>query len=182
MENTSKVQNLINLFDDSVEQDNSLTDESRKKIIAAISTKEELENGLGELLEKAEDMKTSIDECDKNIKSWQDSKKKWATRSKSFMEVLGGLLDTFGVSAVRAGGIKLAVSKRTALEVDEDWLINKYQMMADALQSQLPDYVKVSLAIDKTRLSAFLKTDNSMLVSDPEKIHTKETRSITIKS
>ena len=53
--------------------------------------------------------------------------------------------------------------------------------MADALQSQLPSYVKVKLSVDKTKLSAHISKDDTLLVSHPDKIHTKPTSSTTLK-
>lgn len=180
---TSYAQNLIDRFDDKIEEGNELTDTEKRTIASEIPDKEKLQDGLPLLLKKATDMKTSIEDCDIKIKTWQESKKLWNGRHKAFMDVLETLVGSLNLpgATMKADGIKLSTSSRSSLEVDEDWILTQYEAMAKALQSQLPDYIKVSIALDKTKLSAFLKTDNTMLVQYPDKIHTKTTTSTTIR-
>ena len=180
---TTSVQNLIDLFDDEMENATVLTDPVRDQLAQTVSDKEKLEAGLPLLLRKATDIKTSIDDCDRNIKTWQESKKLWSGRHKAFMDVLEKIIGNLQLpgNQIKADGIKLATSKRSSLEVDEDWLLGQFQAMADVLQQQLPDYVKVSIGIDKNRLAAFLKGDDSMLVNFPDKIHTRTSTSTSIR-
>lgn len=177
------ISDLIESFDDKAEENAVLTDEQKRRLSEMVPTQDDLREGLPTLLQKADDLKNNVDNCDKNIKSWQESKKMWSARCKSFLETLGLVLERLNVpgSTMKADGVKLSTSKRSSIEVDEDWLVSRYEPMAAALQGQLPDYVKVSLTIDKNRLAAFLKTDDTMLVDNPDKIHTKTTLSTSIK-
>ena len=87
----------------------------------------------------------------------------------------------FRNNTVKADGVKLAISSRTVLEVDEQWLLSQYDKFLDVMQAQLPGYIKVSLSVDKTELNAYIKKDNSLLINYPLQIHTKVTTSTTIK-
>ena len=180
---TTSVQALIDMFDDAVEEQGTLDDEACRRIAQCVGNKDNLENGLSLLLKKAEGLKENVENCDKNIKSWQESKKTWSGRSKAFLDVLGEVIKSLNLpnNSLKADGVKLAMSSRTTLEVDEDWLLGQYSALAGALQQQLPDYVKVTIALDKTKLSAFLKTDKSMLIQNPERIHTKTSTSTSIR-
>ena len=178
-----QITDFIEAFDDKIEENVELSDEQKNTIAAVILTKDDLKEGLPALLQKSEDLKGCIDNCDRNIKTWQESKRLWNARSKAFLDVLGRVIKKLGVSgnSIKAEGVKLSTSSRTSLEVDEQWLLDQYSPMADALQGQLPDFVKVSLSLDKNKLAAFLKQDDSLLTNNPDKIHTKVSTSTTIK-
>ena len=182
MEN-NKVQNLIDLFDDKIENNPECTQEDCQPIIGQVNSPDELKEGMKLLKERAQVYSEKITNCDANIKQWQDSKKMWVARNKAFIDTLEKLMLKLNVpkNVIKADGIKLAISTRTSLEVDENWLLAQYEKLAEALQLQLPDYVKVSLSIDKNKLFAHVKQDGTMLVNNPDKIHTKESRSTTIK-
>ena len=179
----SFINSLIDKFDDKIEDNPELTSSETMVLSKTIPNKKALEDGLPAILDKANTYKEKIEGCDKQIKNWQASKKMWQARAKSFMETMSQVLANLKIpgNTIKAEGIKLATSSRTSLEVDEDWLVGKYQMFADALQTQLPDYVKVSLTIDKNKLFAHVKQDDTMLVNNPDKIHTKVTTSTSIK-
>ena len=87
----------------------------------------------------------------------------------------------YAFDVLGADGVKLATTTRTVIDIDEDWLIGLHQALADTLQQQLPDFIKVTLSIDKNKLSTYLKTDNTLLVNNPEHIHTRDSVSTTIK-
>lgn len=179
---TTKVENLIERFDDVIEDNEQLSAEEQSKVISAVTNRKELEDGLYLILDRAKDYKEKVDNCDINIKNWQASKKMWAGRAKALMETMGALMKKLNLpDTLKADGIKLTTSTRTVLEVDEDWLIGQYAIFADQLRKQLPDYVKVSLTIDKNKLFAYVKGDAKMLMENPEKIHTSVSSSTTIK-
>lgn len=186
-ENTAnpQISQMLERFADSIEseKDHVLTDEEKTAISASVSDEKTLSEGLAELKRTSEDYKSRIADCDQKIKMWQESKKMWKNRSDQFNGLLGFLLSKLSIPglSLKAGGVKLSTSKRTSLEVDEDWLVGLYQLQANALQAQLPPYIKVSLSLDKTALGNYLKTDNSMLVNNPDKVHTKQSASTTIK-
>ena len=186
MENKTEsvfVQNLIDAFEDNIEEKAELTPEDRTAISGNVTSQDKLEEGLPLLLQKSNDYKQQIENCDRNIKMWQESKKLWQGRSQQFLDLLGFLMDRLHIpgKTLKRDGVKLSTSSRSTIELDEDWLLKQYQALADSFQQQLPDYVRVKLAVDKNKLNAFLKTDNSMLVNNPEMIHTKVSTSTTIK-
>lgn len=182
-EEITLAQQLIDAFDDRVEENPVLDDKAVEDIASIIPSTEELAKCLPELLKKSNGIKKSIDDCDKNIKTWQESKKMWSSRSKSFMDILGKIISTLNITGntLKSGGVKLSTSSRTALEVDEGWLIGQYDKMIDALQRALPVYMKVNVTIDKNKLAAYLKDDKSLLTNNPDKVHTKLTTSTSIK-
>ena len=179
---TTQIETLIERFDDIIEENEQLSAEEQKRVISAVNSRKELEDGLSLILDKAKDYKEKVDNCDINIKNWQASKKMWAGRAKALMETIGALMKKLNLpDTLKADGIKLATSTRTVLEVDEEWLIGQYAVLADELRKKLPDYVKVSLTIDKNKLFAHVKGDAKMLMENPEKIHTSVSSSTTIK-
>lgn len=183
-ENKNKtVKILIDSFEDIIEDKSNLTPEDTDNIIAVVKTKEELQDGLTELRDKANLYKQKTEECANKIKAWQESKKMWESRSKSFLKVLESLIGKLGISdnTVKANGVKLSISSRTCLEVDEQWLLAKYQNELAAFQSRLPDYITASISVDKTKLFAHVKADKSMLIQNPVEIHTKTSTSTSIK-
>lgn len=181
--NTTIAQTLIDKFDEFMEEKDHLEADDKQKIMDVIKTREDLEDSLKELAKKNEDYKQNIDGCDKNIKIWQQSKKMWQIRQSTMLDILKEMMNKLapGQKKLTKDGTKLSVSSRTSLEVNEEWLLQQYQMFADALQTQLPDYIKVSLSIDKTKLFSHVKEDESLLVQNPEMIHTKESFSTTLK-
>ena len=176
---------MLDRFEETAEtaKNRVLTEEEKQAITASVKDEAALADGLAAIKQASEDYKKSIDSCDEKIKMWQESKKVWKNRSDQFNDVLGFILSKLNVSglSIKSGGVKLATSKRTSLDVDEEWLIGLYQLQANALQASLPPYIKVTLSLDKTALNNYLKTDNTMLTDNPDKIHFKTKTSTTIK-
>lgn len=183
MKDTTYAEAFIELFDDMVEENPELTEEQKQKLTGTFPTQESLENALPTLLEKVKAFDGSTTLSDTQIKDWQKTKKMWAARKATLLDILGRVLKELHIpgQSLKADGIKLSTSTRAALVVDEDWLVQQYQLFADQLQANLPPYVKVSLSVDKTRLNAYLKTDNSLLLQNPDKVYTKTSTSTTIK-
>lgn len=186
-ENNEKVQYMLDDFDALMQQKDErqeeVTADELDRIAAKIDNTTMLQQSLPAMLKKAEEYKEKVESCDRQVKSWQDSKKLWKRHQEAFMDMLEKIVGNLKLpgNSIKNGSIKLAVSSRTAIEVDEEWLLGQFENMRVALQSQLPDYIKVSYTVDKNKLSAFLKTDKTMLTEHPEKIHSKLTTSCTIK-
>lgn len=181
--NSVHADNFLDLFDDHIEATPVLSSEDREAIGSAFADQEALETSLAALKERIGAYDTNIQDSDRRVKEWQEAKKMWKSRKDQMLAILGEALKRLHVpgQTLKANGVKLSTSKRSSIEVDEDWLTAQFQSLADALQQQLPEYIKLSLSVDKTRLSAFLKKDNSLLVDYPEKVHVKESTSTTIK-
>ena len=178
----NKIKTLIEDFEDKTENGAVLSDADIEALASGITDKQTLTEGLTAISEKAKDFKDSIELCDKNIKEWQENKKNWDGRIKQFAKVMGSILNRLGLTSVKSpDGTKIASSTRTVLEVDDEWLVSQYENLAEVLRKQLPEYVKVSLSVDKNKLSAYLKGDNTLLLNNPDKIHTKISTSVTIK-
>lgn len=187
MAQESYAQTFIDLFDDRIEdsekEKRELSSTEKDQISGTFPDADKLGEALPELLAKVEGFNKSIDNASEKIKQWQDTKKMWQARLAQLLDVLGTTMERLHIpgKSLKIGGIKLSTRTGSVLEVDDDWLLQQYQAMADALQSQLPSYVKVKLAIDKTKLNAHIAKDDSLLVNHPDKIHTKPTSSTTLK-
>lgn len=179
-----EVISLLNNFDERMEDNNNLIDEETVSSLAAgITSPQSLQDGLGEIKKRVFDYNEAIDNCKKNIDMWRASKDIWTNKKAGFQAVLTAVMNNLlpNTGKIAGAGAKLSVTRRSSLEVDEEWLINTYRPLADELQEHLPSYVKVKLDIDKTKLMAHVKTDSELLVNFPERIHTKESTSITVK-
>lgn len=179
----SYAQAFIDTFEDHIEENPELTDSERELILGEIATQDNLEEGLPVLLQKSRDYKEQIEACDRNVKQWQASKQLWKSRSDQFLKLLGDLMERLHIpgKTVKSGKIKLSTSTRSVYVVDEDWLLGQYQALAQALQAQLPDYVKVTLTVDKPRLNAHLNQDKTLCIDHPDKVYSKSSTSTTIK-
>lgn len=180
----SVAQTFLDLFEDHVENSPELSNEDKEKIGSTLKTQPELEESLPTIKEKLDAYGDKIALSDKNIKQWQESKKFWTQRQNQLLSVLGLMMEKLHIpgKSLKAGGVKLSTTTKTSLEVDEEWIIKQYQALADALQNKLPTYVTVKLSVDKTKLNTYLKMDNSLLINNPERVHTKESRSISVKA
>lgn len=180
---TPQADRFIDRFETQMETVGELDESSINDLCGVIQTTQELSEALPAFKQKNDSYKELVATCDKNIKEAQTSKKLFQKRCEQFAAALGALLERLNIpgNAVSNGGVKLATSKRTSLEVDEGWLLGQFAALQAGLEAQLPEYITVKLSIDKNKLSAFLKKDTSLLVDYPEKIHTKVTASTTIK-
>lgn len=176
------IENLIDKYEDKVQQTPVLTSEDIESLADIVKEPKTLVEGLPALREKCQDYKERIDKSDNEIKVWQQTKKMWESRNKQLVQILGKMLEKFNVTSVKnVDGTKLGSSTRTVLEVDDEWLIQQYEALAQMLQNQLPEYIKVTLSVDKNKLAAYLKGDNSLLLKNPDKIHTRTSVSVTLK-
>lgn len=122
-----------------------------------------------------------IEECDSRIKTWQQSKKAWKSRQESLLSSLQETLTSLGVKSVTDGSVKVKLSTTKGLEViNADEILKPYEKAFETFKSSLPPFIKISMDIDKTLLSAYLKTDNSLLLTMPENVHYKESKSVRI--
>lgn len=183
MKDTTYAETFLEMFDDRIEDSPELTDEQKEQLSSAFPSQERLEDALPMLLEKVNDFNSRIDFSDNQIKDWQKTKKMWDARKAALLEILGKALEILHVPGrtLKADGVKLSTSTRSSLYVDEDWLVQQYQQLADQLQAGLPDFVKVKLTIDKTKLGKHLQQDNSLQVDHPDRVHTKTSSSTSIK-
>lgn len=177
------VENLLDGFEDLVETKTELTVQDREELASQIKTPEDLTSGIVRLRDKANDYKSRAEECAKKIKEWQESKKGWEAKSKNLMDTLQLIMKrlAFPKDTLKADGVKLTVTTKTVLEVDEDWILGQYQALVEEMQHSLPEYIKVSLSVDKTKLFNHVKNDDTMLLSNPMEIHTKESLTTSIK-
>lgn len=147
---------------------------------AVIPSSEELQKCLPVVKEENEAIKKGIADCDLRIKSWQESKKMWKQRQNALLELLEKALEQHGIKSSTNGDVKVSVSTRRTLEVVAEDILEPYLSVVDNIASSLPPFVKVSLDIDKTALAAYLKTDDTLLVTKPESIHYKDSTSVRI--
>lgn len=177
------LENYNELMADKTSDENpGITDEEAEKIASTLPDVKSFTDGLPVLKAMIKQYGDNVEDMDRRVKQWQASKKMWQNRSDGLLCVVGKLLGRFGMpKGVKEGDVKIAVSSRTSLEVDEDWLLGFSMPLVDSLASALPPYVTVKLSIDKNKLARYLKDDDSLLVDNPDKIHTKTTTSTSIK-
>lgn len=177
----NKIETFLDQFEDKLEGKDSLSEQERNELAALVGGAESLGDGLPLILKKDTDFTEAAKSADGQVKAWQQTKKMWQTRHDELMRVLQVALASLPGKSIKADNIKLSTSSRTCLEVDEEWILQQYQKLADVFQQTLPPFVAVKLSLDKNKLSSYLNTDNSLLLNHPDKIHTRNSSSTTIK-
>lgn len=154
---------------------------SKERLATLLSTPENLNECLSAIKSEQEKIETGISDCDHKIKSWQMAKKNWKSRQEVLMEALQDAMTSLNIKNATDGNVKVTMTtKRTIDIVNPDEILKQYMDAVDTLRASLPPYVKISVDIDKTQLNAFLKQDDSLLLTMPENIHYKDSRSIRI--
>lgn len=180
---TTIAEQVIERFNDRTESGQEpLSQQEIENLASEFNSLTDLTEALPDLYEEVERQKTCIQNADERKKRADADKKFWQGRMEAFLKILEAAANKHGKTKLNGEGITLSVSKRTSLEVNEEWLLSGYQSITEAFQKTLPPYVKVKLSVDKNELSAFLKDDNTMLLNSPEEIHTKVSTSTTLKS
>lgn len=178
----ANIDTFLDTFEDRIEGKNSLSEQERKELAALVGDRETLGNGLQLIYRKDKDFTDAAKNADQQAKAWTETKRMWDQRHEELMKVLEQALADLKVAgqALKVDRIKLATRTRTCLEVDSAWLVQMFEQQAQAMQQQLPPYIKVSLTVDKNKLSAYLEQDNTLQLQHPEKIHTRPSYSTTI--
>jgi len=181
--NTQYAQSFVDKFEEAIEASPELTEEKKQEIISMLPNAVALSDGLGVLKSTAARYAEQAEQCDQKKRMWEESKKFWNSRSAAFIALLGAAMQKLGVKGgkVKTDEGTLSTSSRTTLEVDTDWLLSTWQQVAEDARALLPDYVTLELSVNKSKLSAHLKTDNSLLLNNPEKIHYNTSTSISLK-
>lgn len=124
----------------------------------------------------------SAEACDAMVKKWSTSKNMWKERVEKLGTIMEILMKNSGVKKWAADGITASLSTRTTLEVkDTEPLLAPFRPEAERLASALPPYVKVELKLGKKELLTVVKTDNRILLDNPENIHYKDSTSFAIR-
>ena len=175
-------QQFIDIFEDRVNSSPELSDRQIEEIGAPIRTDEQLREGLPVILGRHKELSDLIENCNRNIKFWQENKKKYDSRAEQFVKAVTEVVRRLRFSGtMKATEGQLSTRTTSTYEVDEKWILDRYAALGEALQAQLPAYVKVKLSVDKKELNAHLKRDATLLLENPEHIHAKENLSVTLK-
>lgn len=181
MPEKSLTKSLLEIFDDKIASGEA-GEAAAEEIAAPIRSGESLRASIPEIVGRNREFTEKVNHCDKMIKMWQKEKKTYEGRSKLLMKAVEAIVRRLNLSGtIKTEGGQLSVRTTSTLEVDEDWILDMYAAQAATLQVQLPPYVKVKLSLDKTALNAFIKKDNTLLLTNPDRIHAKENRSVTLK-
>lgn len=174
---------FIDAFETAMENNPKMDAAAEETILGIIGSTDELGPALPAFKNKCLAYKELADNCDRSIKEAQAGKKLFTQRAKQFTAILGKLLTRLKVpnESFKYGGIKIATSTRTCLEVDTDWLLAQFDNELKAFEATLPEYISVELSIDKNKLLSFLKTNEDLLLNHPDRVHTKESKSTSIK-
>lgn len=151
------------------------------RIAEVIRTPDELQECLALIKSEQERIQNGIADCDSKIKVWQQSKKAWKARQESLLAALKQTLADLNLKTATDGTVKVTMSSKTGLTVvSPDELLKPYQANLDALRASLPPYIKVSMDLDKTLLASYLKTDDTLLLTQPENLHYEVSSSVRI--
>lgn len=175
---------FLEAFDDKVEDNLELSEQEKEQIASTISSEEEFRSILVPLKNRVADMNEKVSTADANIKQWQESKKMWKGRLELLLSILGKRVESLRIpgKSLNANGVKLSMRSNSVLEVDKEWLLQQFQPFVDAVKTQLPPFIKLTLDVDKRELSSYLNNvSNDLRINNPERIHTKPTSSLTIK-
>ena len=71
-------------------------------------------------------------------------------------------------------------TKTNSNVADPAEILKQYEAAVEALRQTLPPYIKLSIDIDKVQLNSYLKQDDTLLLTMPESINYKESRSLRI--
>lgn len=150
-------------------------------IAEVIKTPDELQECLALIKSEQERIQNSIADCDSKIKVWQQSKKAWKARQESLLAALKQTLANLKLKSATDGTVKVTVTSKTGLTVvDPESLLKPYEAQLEALKASLPPYIKVSMDLDKTSLASYLKTDDTLLLTQPENLHYEVSSSVRI--
>lgn len=145
-----------------------------------IRSTQELTTCLPAIKEEHDIISKGISDCKTRIKTWQEAKKAWEERQSLLMKLVEESLTGLNLKNITDGKIKASMTTRTVLEVTAEEVLKPYKSLVDSLSTNLPPFIKVSLDIDKTALGAYLKSDDTLLLTMPESIHYKDSRSVKI--
>lgn len=162
-------------------EENGLKEEMFPELASLLNSTDDLGECLPEIVKRVAGFKDNADKCDSKSKQFSDSKKMWKTRCEQLEALVTYIMQSFNTKSLNANGSNAKITTREVLEVDADSLLALYSVLVDQLQQQLPDYVKVSIAIDKRALTTHMQKDNSLMVNHPEWVHTKESNTIKLK-
>lgn len=177
----SHLKEVMNTIEEQIKKEEDLEDKEYDQMADLIPNTEDLSNCLPLMKEKQDYYKEQLSRCDDNIKEWQESKKAWKTYQDRLLTLVGKILTKMNLKSASHDKIKAAITTRKVLEIDNDSILSEFKPMLDLLKNQLPEYVKVTMDIDKTALANYLKTDNSLLINNPEKIHWKDNNSVNLR-
>jgi predicted nucleic acid-binding Zn-ribbon protein len=152
-----------------------------KTISQVIQTQDELRECLPLIKEEQTKITQGISDCDHRIKSWQETKKAWKSRQENLSDALQDTMTNLGIKTITDGSAKVTMTTKTNLNlVSPDEILKQYEAAVETLRQTLPPYIKLSIDIDKTQLNSYLKQDNTLLLTMPESINYKESKSIKI--
>lgn len=180
-ENIKKLVDRIN--DIFTENETGLTNSHYDELSSMIESKEDLAELLPLLKKQYGDYENKIEQCDKVSKDYTESKKMWKSRGDQLVLFIGHIMDLFKLKSYAANNTKVTVSVREILETDNDALLAQFNGLPEykALELALPVYAKINLSIDKTALKMFIKNDSKLMIDHPEWVHTKESKSVSLK-
>ena len=182
MEENTYVKTLIEEFDNACESQETLDEQTKDRLAGIIPSADEFRNALPALKAAKDLYEANAESADKNKKTWDASKKLWKNRSETLMDIIGRCVKKFRYSGkVTMDDTTLNISSRSYVDIDTDWLLSQYQGTIDTARAMLPEFIKLEVSVDKNKLSAFLKTDDTLLKDHPDKIHYNVSGSISFK-
>lgn len=166
------------------EKNEGITPDNYDELTQLVPDVETLTAALPSLKETLNKYKKLEEECDKTAKENSAAKKMWKTRQEQVLSLLGHIMSSFNKKTCINGDIKASVTTRETLAIDEDQFLDMYRNLPEVevfVKTMLPNFIKVTLSIDKTALKAHLKNDDSLVRTYPEILHPEQKSSTTLK-
>lgn len=172
---SEKITELIN------NQTTELTDEQVRDIDGSVLNAEELKDMLPDLKAGYDSFKEQENQCNTMQKNWAGMKKLWAARGEAIQAFVARAMSRFGLKTLEGEGAAVKSTTRTNIEADNDAILAPYLPAISALSRQLPEYVKLDVKVDKTKLNAFVKSNPKFLVDNPQAVYQKESTTYQLK-
>lgn len=179
----NRKETLINEIDKIFTASDTMTEDDFRNLAQHIPDINALDECLPAIKEKVAGYIDNAKSCESRSKTFSASNKMWKTRGELLVEFVGYVLKSLGLKNYKNSEAKATITVTRSLETDEDALLAQYRNSRefDVFMKTLPDYVKVSLTINKTALNNHVKIDHTLLTTHPEWIHTKEKESVNLK-
>ncbi len=168
-------------LDEIFQQEGGLAPDRYDELESFTATPEKIMNCIPAFKMLAEEFKESIGNCNNQIKTWQDYKRTWQLREEQLLKYSEELLRRSNMKSLKSSEGSITQTSRKVLEINEDALLRPYAELYNAFVGSLPEFVKVSMGIDRIKLANLVKDDNTLLVSQPQDCHWKEQITTKIK-
>ena len=162
-------------------QSAEMTEDQINDIDSSVQSADELKGVLPDLKSGIDAYKEQETNCDNMISNWNAQKKLWKNRGEAVAAFISRAMTRFGLKTLDADGAAVKSTTRSVIVVNDEGLLAPYKPAVEALSRQLPEYVKLEMKIDKTKLNAHVNANPAILVNQPQDIYREEKTTYSLK-